>query len=254
MILVVLGMHKSGTTLVSQILHSSGINMGAFDPAIHYDHGNKYERADSLALDMDILGTESHDVLDLSIDDDYELSPSQQDQMQSLIRNCEADHDDWGMKDPRMCLTYRLWNENLPPHKLIVVYREPAQVWPRFKWWGKRGLVTNFRRAYAYLRLWIDHNRSILNAIRDSSCPRIVLSYHDLMTDDAEFERLRTFVGHDLVDSRKPELYRSTSQPDFYLRLARWVLEKRTGLRASETLVELQDLRAREIMDSLTSQ
>lgn len=45
MIFVVLGMHKSGTTLVSQILHHSGIPMGdGFDENVTYDGGNKYER------------------------------------------------------------------------------------------------------------------------------------------------------------------------------------------------------------------
>ena len=43
-IYVVLGMHKSGTTLISQILHHSGVNMGGaeIETSRSYDEGNKY--------------------------------------------------------------------------------------------------------------------------------------------------------------------------------------------------------------------
>ena len=60
---VVLGMHKSGTTLVSQMLHQSGINMGDFDPLVSYDRGNQYERESALQLDMDIMRAKDDQVL-----------------------------------------------------------------------------------------------------------------------------------------------------------------------------------------------
>ncbi len=44
MIYVIFGMHKSGTTLVAEMLHKSGINMGDFDESVSYDIGNQYER------------------------------------------------------------------------------------------------------------------------------------------------------------------------------------------------------------------
>jgi hypothetical protein len=51
MICVFLSMHKSGTTLVSEILHHSGINMGDdIDEHVSYDRGNKYEHESTLGL------------------------------------------------------------------------------------------------------------------------------------------------------------------------------------------------------------
>ncbi len=55
MIYIVLGMHKSGTTLVAQTLHAAGINMGDFDESLTYDTNNKYERHDTQELNRDLL-------------------------------------------------------------------------------------------------------------------------------------------------------------------------------------------------------
>jgi hypothetical protein len=133
------------------------------------------------------------------------------------------------------------------------VYRDPAQVWPRFKWRGKRGLAINFGRACTFQTLWIQHNRRIMEALQTSSCDRIVLSYHHLMAGDEEFRRLQAFVGRDLVDHRQPGLYRSRSRPDLFLRLAdRW-LSFRAGLRAGDTLAALQELRALETATAVDS-
>ena len=58
MIYVVLGMHKSGTTLISETLHESGINMGEFSDiqqGIGYDEGHKYERRETQQINRQIL-------------------------------------------------------------------------------------------------------------------------------------------------------------------------------------------------------
>jgi hypothetical protein len=240
-------MHKSGTTLVSQILNSSGIDMGEFDPDVHYDRGNKYERAESLALDMDILGMDSYDVLNLPHSAPSSLTQDQREGIQSIVSACEAKHSDWGMKDPRMCMTYHLWAKALPPHRLIVVYRDPAHIWPRYRWRGLRGIVNNPGRAHTYQRLWIEHNRGILAALESGAAENIVLHYHELMTEDREFQRLQTFVGHDLNDLRKPEMYRSRSEPDLLMKTTGWWLKKQTGLTTDGIFSKLVEYRSRQI-------
>jgi len=55
MIYVILGMHKSGTTLISQILHKSGINMGEFNEDVSYDQGNQHERPAAQKINREIL-------------------------------------------------------------------------------------------------------------------------------------------------------------------------------------------------------
>lgn len=247
MIYVVLGMHKSGTTLISQILNSSGIDMGEFDPNVHYDRGNKYERAESLALDMDILGMGTYDVLNLPFSRPTTITEDQRARMRGIAADCQAKHADWGMKDPRMCLTYHLWAKELPPHRLIVVYRDPAHIWPRYRWQGIRGLISNPQRAYTYQKLWIEHNRGVIDALEAGSAESIILHYHDLMTEDREFERLKEFAGRELTDLRKPEMYRSRSDADTLLKLSGWWLKQQTGQTTSSLYEKLGELRSRQV-------
>jgi len=243
LIYVVLGMHKSGTTLVSQILHNSGINMGEFDEGISYDKGNKYERQDPLALDMRIMGKTEYTDLDVTPGHALQLTDQQRTQMKEIIESCQEKYSDWGFKDPRAALLYQLWAEELPEHKLIVVFRSPEQVWPRFRWMGKRKYHTNFRRAYDYLLRWYRHNDNILTVLNDPQQEFIVLNYNALMSSDKEFQRLQRFVGTPLVDKRKPSLYRSKSGDDLFIRVARWYLHKRTGKSCANIYKKLDSMR-----------
>jgi len=239
-IVVVLGMHKSGTTLVSQMLHHSGINMGEFDQGVSYDQGNKYERQDALHLDMDILGAEDYEVLDLTPGGQATMNDQQRSQMKDLIAACAQTNDDWGFKDPRACLTYNLWAEELPAHKIIAVYRDPAEVWPRFKWHGMRKHHTNFQRAQSYLQRWQEHNLNIISFLQQTSMPYLVLNYHDLMSRPETLGTLDEFLGTKLEDRRKPGLYRSRAKRDVFLKWADWNLGRKTGHTVASTMAGLR--------------
>lgn len=243
MIYVVLGMHKSGTTLVSQVLHHSGIDMGDFDESVSYDRGNKYERASVLSLDMDILGAPDTEVLNLGVRDPLQLSDAQRARMREIIADGQASHADWGFKDPRLTLVYDLWAQELPEHRLIAVYRDPAEAWPRFKWQGRRLYHTNFARASAFLDRWHEHNECLLRLAAAPGRNVLFLSYHELMSNDAELQRLRIFVGRNLVDRRQNNLYRGRPHPDLFLRAASWWRDRRTHRPAAAVLADLNAAR-----------
>ena len=52
---IILGMHKSGTTLVSQMLHQSGIAMVSDVDDRSYDQGNHFERLSTNMLNKQLL-------------------------------------------------------------------------------------------------------------------------------------------------------------------------------------------------------
>lgn len=245
MIYVVLGMHKSGTTLVSQILHHSGISMGEhLDEDVSYDQGNKYEREAVLGLNLAILGKDDVFVLDVEKSRGAAMSLAQRELMRAVIRDCDSRHPDgWGFKDPRTCLTWPLWREELPEHRIVAVYRDPVEVWPHFRWEGRRGPLVNHRYAEQYLERWTEHNDAVIEAAAAAGDRALVLGYRELMTDDAEFARLQTFVGRDLDDRRRPDLYRHRGEPDRYLRRAAERLRRRTGRGLEERLAELGEWR-----------
>jgi len=244
MITVVLGMHKSGTTLVSQILHNSGISMGEhFDDDVSYDKGNKHEREAVLALNLEILGTESYGVLGIGAERGRTMSDGQRESMRGIIRDCESRHDAWGFKDPRSALTYQLWEEELPEHKIVAIVRDPAEIWPRFKWRGMRKYLGNFGFAWDYVNRWYEYNANILDVLNSTKHQALLLEYESLMTDDSTFERLQNFIGRPLTDQRRPDLYRSKSRPDLFLRVADARLKRKTGRSMADVMQELTQWR-----------
>jgi Sulfotransferase family len=242
LLFVVLGMHKSGTTLVSQILHHSGINMvDDADEGVSYDKGNKYERASTLQLDMDILGTDDYHRIQSADQANRDLTDEHRERMRRIIRETGAAHADWGFKDPRCALLYPLWVPELPEHKLVVVYRHPAEVWPRFRWVGLRRYYRNYGLAYEFLCKWHDHNLSILDALDRTSMDHLVIGYRELMQGDEAFRRLEDFIGCKLSDRRRPDLYRNRLYLDHYLRLADGVMKSRRGRGINDVMSALDE-------------
>ncbi len=211
-IFVVLGMHKSGTTLVSQILHHSGINMDDhIDEHVSYDRGNKYERQAALNLNIEILGARGYEVLDLTPRALESVPAHYHERVREIVADCTGRYQDWGFKDPRTCLTYPVWASALPEHKLIVIFRDPREIWPRFRP-NRSQFYLGPHHARMMLSRWREHNVRILEYIRDAKAEVLILRYRDLMTTQEEFDRLQTFVGRKLIDRRNPALYRSRAR------------------------------------------
>ena len=99
MVYVVLGMHKSGTTLVAEILHKSGIPMiGVKDGDPSYDKGIKYERVSTANLNKDILNSWDVEGFNIRASKNLNLSDQKRTRMIGIIRECQSHSDDWGFK------------------------------------------------------------------------------------------------------------------------------------------------------------
>ncbi len=244
MIYVILGMHKSGTTLVAQILHHSGINMDdAIDPSVSYDRGNKYERQEALHINMALLGAKDDATLRLRAPDPVVPAPALRRRMREMIVRCEERYPVWGFKDPRTTLTYPAWERELPEHRLIVVFRHPVAVWPHYRYERIHHVPTNLVRSYWLLDRWYDHNLRVLSLLDAGRHEQLVLSYHALMTSDAELQRLEAFVGRPLADRRRPDLYRHHATSSPYLTLAEILLRRRYGMGVDDVLARLEEHR-----------
>lgn len=204
---IVLGMHKSGTTLVSQILHSSGINMGfdIDDQGFQYS-GNKCESPTVTAINNDILGTRGLLSVDISSSLDLRENEDIRTRILTFVEKAFR-FSRWGIKDPRMCLTYHVWKKYLPQHALICVYRHPLQVWKHYltpPYYGIFYCLKVFKR-------YIEYNTAIIQIMNRHSGPVLLLNYNDLMHEEEEFRRLQDFVGYKLKDMRDPKMYKQRS-------------------------------------------
>lgn len=230
MIYVILGMHKSGTTLVSQILHHSGINMGnEIEDKVSYDDGNKYERAETKAINKEIIGTTRQSVLEFSLARYSSITEEQRARMAAIIKQCNEQYPNWGFKDPRTCLVYSAWASMLPEHKIIATYRSPEEVWPRFRPMKVTRRHLEPYWAWQFMQIWCKHNASVVSYLQNTSMKYLVLDYPKLMSTKVEFDRLQEFVGFKLEDQRKVSLYRSRPKRPIMLRVATLMVYKQTG-------------------------
>jgi len=212
MITIVLGMHKSGTTLVSQILHESGIPMVDFDEAVGYDEGNKYERLETHDINIEMLGYDYKEhSLNISriIEGPERVKPETVTKMERLVETLNRQYRDWGFKDPRTCLTYSVWKTVISKHKLIIIFRNPMELWLHYK---PKRFYKSFKSlaiCWKALQGWQIHNLEILKVLQSGQEECFVVEYSHLMKDERYFNVLSEFMGRKLCDARKTGLYRS---------------------------------------------
>jgi hypothetical protein len=240
MIYVVLGMHKSGTTLVARTLHESGIVMGQEFPREADYSRVKYEAHCAQEITDDILGLSrrhlSLDVTSRSLPADG-VGEDILERMRGMSANLRERYEDWGFKDPRVCLTYRYWKQALPEHRVIIIYRDPVEVWRRYarvnhKWWSR-----------AAFKVWCDYNNNIMSSVQASGNPDVlVLKFEDILGDDADWLRLNRFTGRKLVDVRDPGQSRFRVGSDRRSSLRYKFLQKRAGAEVWDVYRQLESL------------
>lgn len=249
MIYLVLGMHKSGTTLAAEILHKSGIAMGAeCDAGGDYETGNKYERQATQELNKELLQCHQMDSLDIKPPANLTMDDAVCRRMIALIQREQASGADWGFKDPRTCLTYSLWQACLPEHRLIVVYRHPVQVYLHYRHKTSAGKFQKVLLTWKILRVWTLYNQQILAFLRQAPADAyLLLNYEHLMGTPQEFERLATFVERPLVDARKPSHFKRSTQTSTFVTFADCTLRLSGATSPLQLFQELERLRTRQI-------
>lgn len=117
MIVLVVGMHRSGTSALAGMLHSNGIIMGRngkwYPPPMRENPKGFYENHDFRVLNDQILRDHGYSVksFDPAVPSvtvervRYETRM----RMQLLVEEYNKTYEDWGFKDPRTCLTLPIW-------------------------------------------------------------------------------------------------------------------------------------------------
>jgi hypothetical protein len=212
---VVLGMHKSGTSLVSEILHHSGIEMVEHDPALGYEDKFHHERIVTAELNKDLLKAHGEYSLDtIRRIDAGQADPELKRAAARFVSEMSEREVDWGFKDPRTCLTYDLWRCVLPSHKLICIFRDVPEVLQHYA-------RLNLRPATAVLSAWYHYNRAMLDAFeRAPGSDRLMLHYRTFMHGDEGLAALSGLLNRPVVDRRTGRLMRSKggSRPSFRLK------------------------------------
>jgi hypothetical protein len=228
-------MHKSGTSLVSEVLHHSGIEMVEQGADGDYDSGFHHERQATAAINKDLLGAWGRHSLDVSRFLTLEAAdPQTRANARRLVEELTERGIDWGFKDPRTCLTYPVWRQLLPPHKLLCIHRELGAVCRHYA--RQKG-----KSAFKVFDAWHQYNSGMLQAY-ETAAPehRLMIGYSELMEGNDGLERIGALLGRPLQDRRNGELRRSGERGGRGLLAKAWLYRLRTGRDLLTLQSELQ--------------
>ena len=178
--ITVIGMHRSGTSLVARLLNAMGCYAGeehelpapdVFNPTGYWEH------RDVWALDEEILAALDASWLDPSHADLDRLSDESRsafvDRARAIV--CALDeHGSWMVKDPRLAILFPIWREALERPLCVLVWREPSAV--------ARSLALRDGLPFVLgLALWEEYTRTMLAST--IGMPRVCVLYQELVAD-----------------------------------------------------------------------
>lgn len=180
-VLIVLGMHRSGTSALAGLLNIAGIPAGEhlLGPEQGDNEKGYWEDEDFVRIHDEILFS-----LNSAWDQLFTLEPDKQEtnefetKISSKINDDFSDKPIWMFKDPRACRLLPLWKKVLSELSIepvfCIIYRHPLEVSASL---NKR---TNMGANHALL-LWLQHN---LEAERlTHGLTRVFIHYDELLTD-----------------------------------------------------------------------
>lgn len=127
-VLVITGMHRSGTSLIAAVLQEAGVYLG--DELIGADTGNirgHFEDVDFVQFHQTVLRSQNLDIDGWMIQPNKHILPEYVTVAKTLIIR-KSQRNLWGWKDPRTTLFLNFWQTLIPQAKFIFVYRSPWEV------------------------------------------------------------------------------------------------------------------------------
>jgi hypothetical protein len=179
---IVLGMHRSGTSALTRILNLLGLSLcsdtdlmtGFYDnPAGHWESASLCDFNDRI---LAACGGEWD--LPPRLPPEWHRSPNVRALRSTAETLFNAVHpaEEWVWKDPRTCLTLPFWRPIAKPTAALIVTRHPGAIAASLK---KRSNIP----TSVGLALWERYTRSALQVAH--GLPVIVVRYEDMTSDPA---------------------------------------------------------------------
>jgi hypothetical protein len=212
-ILIVVGMHRSGTSVVSQWLGKCSLNIG--DNLLGSGIGNEeghFEDVDFYRYHEDVLQDNHLSKSGYVHQPINNLSYYQEEKLKSITNFKSKIHEQWGWKEPRTCLFLTHYRKLIPDAYYLVVLRDYhavvnslivrdfkhlenkylARGWfSRLIWrWFRR--TRRERKLYKdlssfYLNIWITYSKELLKHMQSIPMGKfIALNYNLLNSSDKE--------------------------------------------------------------------
>ena len=159
--LVIVGMHRSGTSLTASALQQAGLHigqrlMGANDSNVK----GHYENLDFFNFHQAVLRSQGVSEDGWTLQERIEVEEPFIDLAEQVVEQCAVSRL-WGWKDPRTTLFLDFWSQRLPPAKFLLVYRSPWEVVDSLYRRGTDRVL--LEQPELALKMWLHYNRKILH-------------------------------------------------------------------------------------------
>lgn len=161
-ILILTGMHRSGTSLTASLLKDAGVDIGK--NLVGSNYGNvkgHFENIDFVEFHKAVLRENGIDELGCVTEDEVSVGEEGRDRAQKLIGESRDPDAPWGWKDPRTTLLLEFWRELLPAANFIFIYRSPWEVVDSLYRRATDEIILN--NPEMAVKMWIFYNQKILN-------------------------------------------------------------------------------------------
>ena len=176
--LVVLGMHRSGTSVITRLINMMGVYVGVEGDLWGANEENQkgfWERKDFQLLNEELLNRNDATWDKVARFDLAQVSDDHREwyreEFSKILIKLEQFRP-WILKDPRQCLLFPFLKDIFETPIIIIVYRHPVEVAQSLE---KR----NGSPIHYGLALWERYTIDALQASEDM--PRIFVSYNDLL-------------------------------------------------------------------------
>jgi len=203
-VVCVLGMHRSGTSMVMRILDICGVHIGE-ESDLYQDYtGNKmghWESLEVLNINRKILkifkgSYENPPKFPAKWEESSKLKDIRK-RAREFVKKMDSKNTIWGFKEPRTCLTLPFWKKIMPHMVYIVPIRHPLEVALSLKKRNKFPLRKGFL-------LWINYWMHIVKNTEGET--RYFTLFEDYFKDwKGELGKLLKFINHPGISSKGKE-------------------------------------------------
>ncbi len=211
-VLIITGMHRSGTSLTAAFLQKIGLDLG--DNLLKGNYWNPkgyFEDIDFVEFQRTVLQTCSPS--DETGFPDWGWTESEKLDSQKLnnykepgkqLVKSRSNHSElWGWKDPRTSLMLDFWNEIIPNACYLFVYRYPWDVTDSIL---RLNLPFFSQNPESCLKIWKFYNRHILEFYKSHNNQCLLVNLNTLLTSPSKvLELLKTKLNLPLKSSDKEE-------------------------------------------------
>jgi predicted nucleic acid-binding Zn-ribbon protein len=177
-ILIIAGMHRSGTSLTASILQSAGLHIGR--KLLDQSHGaseRHFENLDFFEYHKAVLRSQGVNEDGWTLQETIEVDDHFVGQAKELIAK-NAVSAVWGWKEPRTTLFLEFWANLLPEAKFLLLYRFPWEVVDSLY---RRGDKIFKSQPDLAVKMWQHYNQKVLNIYNQFSDRCFLVNLHILL-------------------------------------------------------------------------